>query len=143
MSCESLSGGPGQHRPASGLRPGTGSLGTAPLISARPVTQQGLSGIRGSPGIRHVQDAQFFFGKLGEKRTKIIDMNEHLRDELLDLQKSRSRQLEMVDRLQELKDEVRKLELQFSDYNSIVQRATMQSTAAEVQESIAAVNVRR
>jgi phage-related tail protein len=122
---------------------GLGAASTAPSVTARPLTQQGLAGAKTSSNVgRQVQDAQYFYTKLSEKMAQVTAANEGLRQELLAVEKSRSRQTQMQTRLDELKDEVSTAEVQLRDYNLILQRAGVQATAADVEESLTAVNVR-
>lgn len=68
---------PGTGRLGTGMRPGTASMGGATMVDVqvtdRPVTQQGISGMRpasAGPG-RQVQDVTYFLGLLRNKISEI------------------------------------------------------------------------
>ena len=74
----------GTARPGSkyGAPPGTGALSSSVQVANRPMTQQGLSGVKtgGLGPQRQVQDASYYSGVL---RTKIKE----LQDEILKMEK--------------------------------------------------------
>lgn len=128
-------------------RLGTGNrLGTAaggPVVSARPLTQQGLAGAKASTQLgRQIQDGQFFYTKLSEKVAQVADANEGLRQELETIEKNRSRQEQLQSRFEELKDEVTTAEVHLRDYNLVLQKAAMQASATDVEDTLRTVNVR-
>lgn len=112
-------------------------------MTARPLTQQGLAGAKASTQLgRQVQDGHFFYSKLSEKMAQVADANEGLRSELEAIDKNRSRQEQLQSRLEELKDEVTTAEVHLRDYNLIVQKAAVQASVADVEETLGTVNVR-
>jgi hypothetical protein len=120
-----------------------GTASGAPLVSARPLTQQGLAGVKtGSHTGRQIQDGQYFHTKLSEKIAQVAEANESLRRELATIEKSRSRQEQLQSRFEELKDEVITAEVHLRDYNLILQKAAMQATATDVEDTLRTVNVR-
>jgi chromosome segregation ATPase len=111
-------------------------------MTARPLTQQGMSGMKTqNGGGRFVQDGHFFYAKLSEKRSQILEVNERLRKEIEDLRNSRPRSLQMMEHLEDLNDEVKGLESQFQNYNLVVQKATIHATPADLQLGIASLQV--
>lgn len=128
-------------RPGTGNRLGTGAAG-GPVVSARPLTQQGLAGAKTSTQFgRQIQDGQFFYTKLSEKMAHVAEANERLRHELGTIEKNRSRQEQLQSRLEELKDEVTTADVHLRDYNLILQKAAMQATSADVEDTLRTVNV--
>eukprot|EP00892_Ulva_mutabilis_P001365 jgi/Ulvmu1/11229/UM072_0066.1 len=127
-------------RPGTGMRPGTGSLGAPPMTS-RPVTQQGLAGAKMNMHVgRQIQDAPFFYAKLSEKLSQVTEMNDTLQQELMDIEKNSSKQLQLQSRLEEVKDEVKTLEVHLQDHNLVLQRGAVQASAADVEDQIRATN---
>lgn len=112
-------------------------------MTARPVTQQGLAGAKmNSHTGRQIQDAQFFYAKLSEKLSQVMEINASLQQELLDMEKNSVKQIQMQSRLDGLKDEVKTLEVHLRDYNLVLQRGAVQASAADVEDQIKATNVR-
>lgn len=95
-----------------------------------------------APGARKVQDGHFFYAKLSEKRSQILDVNAKLRAELDALAGSRDVTLEQMDRAEELRQVVQDLEFQLQQYNLVVQKATVSASASSVQQDVAALQVR-
>ena len=128
-------------RPGTGNRLGTGA-GGGPVVTARPLTQQGLAGAKTSTQFgRQIQDGQYFYTKLSEKMAHVAEANERLRQELATIEKSRSRQEQLQARLEELKDEVTTADVHLRDYNLILQKSAMQATSADVEDTLRTVNV--
>ncbi len=131
--------------PTGGASGASGLMGPAAnvLISARPVTQQGL-GMRGStagPG-RQVQDASFFAGLLRSKTGEIMaemakmraDTDRALRDSSLTVQLER--------RFDGAIKEVRALEGELADYNLAMDKARTNVEASEISAFLASVKRR-
>ena len=114
-----------------------------PPMTARPLTQQGMSGMKATPatGGRYVQDGHYFFAKLSEKRSQIMDANDKLKKEMDDLAVARPRALQMVARLEELSSELKSLETQLQEFNLVTQKATVNASAGDLQNDIAATQV--
>jgi hypothetical protein len=130
----------GRMGTAQGNRPGTGSR--AVPMTARPLTQQGMSGMQeGKMGSRQIHDGQYFYSKLSEKRSQILDVNEKLKADIEKLESQRSTTVELMDRLQELTSEVKEMEFQMQHYNLVVQKGTVSTSAVGVQQEIAALQV--
>ena len=94
-------------------------------------------------GGRHVQDGHYFYAKLSEKRSQIIEANEKLKKQMDDLAVARPRTLQMVARLNELSAELKSLETQLQEHNLVMQKATVHASAADLQADIAATQVHR
>ena len=94
-----------------------------------------------SSGGRQVQDGHYFYTKLSEKRSQLLEANEKLRKEIEDLQVSKPKSLQMLRRIEELSAEVKGLETQLQNYNLVIQKATLRATAADVQNEVAATQV--
>lgn len=111
-------------------------------MTARPVTQQGLAGAKMNMHVgRQIQDAQYFYAKLSEKLSQVTEVNESLQQELLNIEKNSSKQLQMQSRFDELKDEVKTLEVSLRDHNLVLQRGAVQASAADVEDQIRVTNV--
>jgi methylthioribose-1-phosphate isomerase len=93
-------------------------------------------------GGRTVQDGHYFYSKLSEKRSQIMEANERLRKDMEDLQAARPRSLQMMARLEEIISDVKGLEMQFQQYNLVLQKATVHACAADVHSDIAATQAR-
>ena len=112
-------------------------------MTARPLTQQGMSGMSAAaPSSRKVQDGHYFYAKLSEKRSQILDVNAKLRQELDALAGSKDIVLEQMDRSEELKQETQDLEFQLQHYNLVVQKGSVSASASSVQQDVATLQVR-
>jgi hypothetical protein len=111
-------------------------------MTARPLTQQGMSGWQdGKTGSRQIHDGPYFYSKLSEKRSQILDVNAKLRMDMENLESQRSTTVELVNRLEELTSDVKDMEFQMQYYNLIVQKGAVNTPAANVQHEIAALQV--
>lgn len=73
--------GTASGRPGTGMRPGTASLGRNLHVEERPVTQQGMAGMKGGrqgPG-RQILDKSYYMNMLRRKKQEIIEENESMR----------------------------------------------------------------
>ncbi|TMW61353.1 hypothetical protein Poli38472_012544 [Pythium oligandrum] len=135
--------GTGQAVPATpGQTAGFGiSLNTEVNVSDRPVTQQGMMGMRvgtAGPG-RQVQDASFFMGKLHAKTSEITTEIEKLRKEIEQDAKDKSQYAQLERKYETLAIEVRDLEGQLADYNLAMDKlrsATDPQEIRQVQEQL-------
>jgi intraflagellar transport protein 74 len=133
----------GQAVPATpGQTAGFGiSLNTEVNVSDRPVTQQGMMGMRvgtAGPG-RQVQDASFFMGKLHAKMTEITSEIERLHKEIEQDAKDKSQYAQLERKYETLAGEVRDLEGQLADYNLAMDKlrsATDPHEIRQVQEQL-------
>ncbi|DAZ99426.1 TPA: hypothetical protein N0F65_004059 [Lagenidium giganteum] len=117
------------------------SLNTEVNVSDRPVTQQGMMGMRvGSAGPgRQVQDASFFMGKLHSKTAEITSEIDKLRREIEQDAKDKSQYAQLERKYETLAYEVRDLEGQLADYNLAMDKlrsATDPQEIRQVQEQL-------
>lgn len=148
-------------RPLTGARLGTGqggvpatpgqtagvgiSLNTEVNVSDRPVTQQGMMGMRvGSAGPgRQVQDASFFMGKLHSKTSELTAEIDKLQKEVEQDAKDKAQYAQLERKYETLALEVRDLEGQLADYNLAMDKlrsATDPNEIRQVHEQLRARN---
>lgn len=135
--------GTGQAIPATpGQTAGFGvSLNTEVNVSDRPVTQQGMMGMRvgtAGPG-RQVQDASFFMGKLHAKTSEITNEIDKLHKEMEQDAKDKSQYAQLERKYESMAGEVRDLEGQLADYNLAMDKlrsATDPQEIRQVQEQL-------
>uniref|UniRef100_K3WFZ0 Uncharacterized protein n=1 Tax=Globisporangium ultimum (strain ATCC 200006 / CBS 805.95 / DAOM BR144) TaxID=431595 RepID=K3WFZ0_GLOUD len=137
--------GTGQQVPMTpGQTAGYGvSLNTEVNVSDRPVTQQGMMGMRVGTGSigpgRQVQDASFFMGKLHSKTAEITSEIEKLRKEIEQDAKDKTQYAQLERKYETLAYEVRDLEGQLADYNLAMDKlrsATDPQEIRQVQEQL-------
>lgn len=130
--------GTGQQAPATpGQTAGYGiSLNTEVNVSDRPVTQQGMMGMRiGSAGPgRQVQDASFFKGKLHSKTAEISSEIDKLQREIEQDAKDKAQCAQLERKYEKLAREVRDLEGQLADYNLAMDKMRSATDPAEVRQ---------
>ncbi|KAG7395150.1 Intraflagellar transport protein 74 [Phytophthora boehmeriae] len=130
--------GTGQQVPATpGQTAGYGiSLNTEVNVSDRPVTQQGMMGMRvGSAGPgRQVQDASFFKGKLHSKTAEITSEIEKLQREIEQDAKDKAQYAQLERKYEALAVEVRDLEGQLADYNLAMDKMRSATDPAEIRQ---------
>lgn len=123
----SSSGRPGTNRLNTGQVPSTPgqtagygvSLNTEVNVTDRPVTQQGMMGMRlgtGGPG-RQVQDSSYFIGKLHQKVSEITSEIESINGQVERNNKDKSQYAQLERKYEGLIQEVRDLEGNLADYN--------------------------
>ncbi|KAJ0401291.1 hypothetical protein P43SY_001822 [Pythium insidiosum] len=138
-------------RPLTGARLGTGqavpatpgqtagfgvSLNTEVTVSDRPVTQQGMMGMRvgtAGPG-RQVQDTSYFMGKLHAKTAEITSEIDRLRKEIEQDAKDKSQYAQLERKYETLAVEVRDLEGQLADYNLAMDKLRSATDPAEIRQ---------
>uniref|UniRef100_H3HB40 Uncharacterized protein n=1 Tax=Phytophthora ramorum TaxID=164328 RepID=H3HB40_PHYRM len=132
--------GTGQQAPATpGQTAGFGvSLNTEVNVSDRPVTQQGMMGMRtgtGSAGPgRQVQDASFFKGKLHSKTAEIAAEVEKLQREIEQDAKDKAQCAQLERKYETMALEVRDLEGQLADYNLAMDKMRSATDPAEIRQ---------
>lgn len=130
--------GTGQQAPATpGQTAGYGvSLNTEVNVSDRPVTQQGMMGMRvGSAGPgRQVQDASFFVGKLHSKTAEIMGEIETLQREMEQDAKDKAQYAQLERKYETLAYEVRDLEGQLADYNLAMDKLRSSTDPHEIRQ---------
>ncbi|TYZ64250.1 hypothetical protein PybrP1_001795, partial [[Pythium] brassicae (nom. inval.)] len=131
--------GTGQLAPATpGQTAGFGvSLNTEVNVSDRPVTQQGMMGMRVGTGSlgpgRQVQDASFFVGKLHAKTAEITSEVERLRREAEQDAKDKAQYVQLERKYETLALEVRDLEGQLADYNLAMDKLRSATDPREIR----------
>ena len=139
-----------QQQPArlgtAGLRPGTASTlaGSGLSFAERPITQQGLLGVRpatGGPG-RQVQDASFFLGLLRSRTHDIVAETGRLRGETERAARDAAAITSFERQYEGLIKEVRSLEGDLADYNLALDKARTHTETADVA-AVAAAQKRR
>ncbi|KAF4318181.1 hypothetical protein BBO99_00007432 [Phytophthora kernoviae] len=112
------------------------SLNTEVNVSDRPVTQQGMMGMRvGSAGPgRQVQDASFFKGKLHSKTAEITSEIEKLQREIEQDAKDKAQYAQLERKYETLAIEVRDLEGQLADYNLAMDKMRSATDPAEIRQ---------
>ncbi|KAE9026646.1 hypothetical protein PR003_g11194 [Phytophthora rubi] len=132
--------GTGQQAPATpGQTAGFGiSLNTEVNVSDRPVTQQGMMGMRigtGSAGPgRQVQDASFFKGKLHSKTAEITSEIDKLQREIEQDAKDKAQCAQLERKYETMALEVRDLEGQLADYNLAMDKMRSATDPAEIRQ---------
>ncbi|MBN3281909.1 IFT74 protein, partial [Polyodon spathula] len=131
-------------------RPGTrgGSMGTAGVLSAqikvadRPVTQQGLSGMKtGMKGPqRQIMDKSYFLGLLRSKINELTTEVSKLQKEIDTFNQENSVYLSYEKRAEALAVEIKEMQGQLADYNMLVDKL---NTNTEMEEVMNDVNMLR
>lgn len=118
----------------SGLRPGTASLRTDLKVAERPVTQQGMSGLKTAgqgPG-RQVMDRSYFLNELRAKIRDLHQANEGMRAETAQYE-SETPVYQKLDRSRNaLAADVRRLQSELHVVNFATDRLASGTPAAEV-----------
>lgn len=132
--------GTGQQVPATpGQTAGFGvSLNTEVNVSDRPVTQQGMMGMRVGTGSigpgRQVQDASFFMGKLHSKTAELTTEVEKLHKEIEQDAKDKTQYAQLERKYETLAYEVRDLEGQLADYNLAMDKLRSATDPLEIRQ---------
>lgn len=129
-------------RLATGMRPGTGStaggvaLNTNVQVEDRPMTRQGLGGLKtGMAGgrQRQVQDKTYFLGVL---RSKIQELNSEIGRLKRDVDTTTEDQSSYVSyekRAEGLASEIKDLHAELGDYNTLVDKMNTDESIADIQ----------
>ncbi|TWW70547.1 Intraflagellar transport protein 74 -like protein [Takifugu flavidus] len=138
-------------RVGTGVAPGTGvrggaSIPTAGVLSApikvteRPVTQQGLSGMKtGMKGPqRQIQDKTYFLGLLRSKINELTAEMSKLHKEIDNYNQENSVYLSYEKRAEDLAQEIKDLQGKLADYNMLVDKL---NTNTETEEMISEYNI--
>uniref|UniRef100_A0A914Y9R6 Uncharacterized protein n=1 Tax=Panagrolaimus superbus TaxID=310955 RepID=A0A914Y9R6_9BILA len=125
---------------ASGNRPMTGARMLPPGTGMqRPVTQQGLAGVRAQSragtafGSRIIMDKTYFMGLLN---TQFADLNqeiESLEKELIKFESEQQKLLFYEQRAEEQAEEIKKLQGELSDYNLLIDYQNTNKDFSELQ----------
>ncbi|MGH0178178.1 UNVERIFIED_CONTAM: hypothetical protein FKN15_008375 [Acipenser sinensis] len=127
-------------------RPGTrgGPMGTAGLLSAqikvadRPVTQQGLSGMKtGMKGPqRQIMDKSYFLGLLRSKINELTTEVSKLQKEIDTFNQENSVYLSYEKRAEALAIEIKEMQGQLADYNMLVDKLNTNTEMEEVMNDV-------
>jgi len=151
-----LGGPPGTGmRPMTGMRPGTGmrqgtarqgpvnmsgvGMTTNMSIAERPVTQQGLSGMRTAAGMgpqRQIQDNSFYLTQLRAKCTEIQKEIGVLKGTIEQGQKDNAAYGQLERKYETLTNEMRTLQGSLADYNLLLDRSRAQREVDEVLDEV-------
>ncbi|CAH8629438.1 unnamed protein product [Heterobilharzia americana] len=129
-------------RLTTGLRPGTlneasgtGTLNTMLCVEDRPITQQGLGGlknaIRGPK--RQIEDKSYFLGLL---RGKINELNSEIGTiihQLMETEEENASFVQYEQMAEKLAYEIKQLQGELSDYNTLVDKATLGDNITSIE----------
>lgn len=137
---------PGTGRPGTrgGQVPGSSVLQSGIKVADRPMTQQGLGGMKtaGKRPQRQIQDRTYW---LGEIRSKISELNSELgniTNETQRLQEENNTYLMFEKRAEMLNNEITDLQGNLHDYNTIIDRMNMSQELNEVLEDLNGIRSR-
>ena len=121
-----------KNRPAS--RTGIG-LHTAVTVAERPITQQGLTGLKtgGRGPQRQFQDKSYFLGALRTKMAELTGEINKLSREVEAQSKEQSTYLAYDKRVKELAEDVTGYQGQLADYNLLVDKLNTDTDRADVE----------
>jgi len=120
-------GGP----PGTGMRPGTANRGmgaalnTDVQVNERPVTQQGMSGMKTAgqgPG-RQVLDKSYFMADLRKKKQELLQANQKMEEEINKFDSNTATYEKLNRKTEDLQKEVKGLQGELADYNMILDKA--------------------
>lgn len=136
----------GMKPPGTGMRLGTGRAGPVNMsgvglntnmnISDRPVTQQGLSGMKtaGMGPQRQIQDNSYYLSLLRAKCTEIMKEIEVLKGNVEKGQKDNAAYGQLERKYEALTNEMRSLQGKLADYNLLLDRSRAHRDVEEVLE---------
>ncbi|KAB5522317.1 hypothetical protein PHYPO_G00158180 [Pangasianodon hypophthalmus] len=146
---------PGTARPPTGVRPpqtairvGTGMVPAGVLsaqikVTDRPVTQQGLSGMKtgGKGPQRQILDKSYYLGLLRSKINELTTENSKLQKEIDVFNQENSVYLSYEKRAESLAGEIKELQGQLADYNMLVDKLNTNTEMDEVMNEISMLKV--
>eukprot|EP00899_Mesostigma_viride_P011857 jgi/Mesvir1/20672/Mv14885-RA.1 len=124
--------GRGMRPPSANRRPGTGLNNLE--VAARPVTQQGMAGIRSGqqgPG-RQVQDKSYFLNELRAKKQDLTSELERLETELNDYQKNSAQSAQLDRKNEALSKEVKTLRGELADHNIVLDKLGVDASPDDI-----------
>ncbi|XP_071478902.1 intraflagellar transport protein 74 homolog [Diadema antillarum] len=131
-------GAPGTARPGTrGGGPGTSGVLDARInVADRPTTQQGLGGLKtGRKGPqRVVMDKSYFLGLLRTKMNELTTENNKLQREIDRINEENNSFLSYEKKAESLATEIKELQGQLGDYNTLVDKLNTDTEMDEVQE---------
>ncbi|XP_032822202.1 intraflagellar transport protein 74 homolog isoform X1 [Petromyzon marinus] len=129
--------------PGTAARPGTqargagaGLLGAQIRVADRPVTREGLSGMKtASKGPqRQIMDKSYFLGQLRSKMNELIAENNKLQKEVDNFNQENSTYLAYEKRAEVLASEIKEKQGELADYNMLVDKLNTNTDIEEVQQ---------
>ncbi|XP_041475189.1 intraflagellar transport protein 74 homolog [Lytechinus variegatus] len=132
-------GAPGTARPGTrgGAGPSTGAVLNANInVADRPTTQQGLGGLKtGRKGpSRVVMDKSYFLGLLRTKMNELTTENNKLQREIDRINEENNSFLSYEKKAEGVAAEIKELQGQLGDYNTLVDKLNTDTEMDEVQE---------
>ena len=131
----------GTARPGtkSGVAPGTGALSSTVTVADRPMTQQGLSGVKtGSLGPqRQVQDASYFSGLLRGKVKELKDEISRMERESGALNAENATYLTFERRAEKLAQELKDRQGELADYNLLIDKINTNTDVEDISDDCA------
>lgn len=122
-----------------GMRPGTGKVSVSQgiaqamnvSVSERPVTQQGLAGLRAgsSAGPRNVLDRNYWITQLQKRLREIVEENARLDEQIHRWEEQSDRQAASERRHAQLLEEVAALKGELADLNAVIDNAQLGTNA--------------
>eukprot|EP00877_Chromochloris_zofingiensis_P002084 jgi/Chrzof1/11877/Cz06g13080.t1 len=123
--------------------PGT-AASRALQVEARPLTQQGISGMKPTTQMtgRQVLDRSYFLSELRQKRQEIINITHNIKEELETAQQKQATFARADKRHKELQKEVKQLQEALADHNMVLDKAGSHSALHLINAEYAAVKQR-
>ncbi|CAK8676216.1 intraflagellar transport protein 74 homolog [Clavelina lepadiformis] len=139
-------GPPGTGRPGtrSGQAPvGNSVFGSGIKVADRPMTQQGLGGMKtASKGQRQIQDRTFWVGEVRSKCTEISAEIRKIESKIVQHQEENNTFLMFEKRAETLAAEIAEIQGELHDYNMLVDRINMNQEISDMVEDLDAIKVR-
>ncbi|TPP65796.1 Intraflagellar transport protein 74 [Fasciola gigantica] len=129
-------------RGTTGLRPGTrgvagvgATLNTSVRVEDRPITQQGLSGLKSAAhgSRRQIEDKPYFLGLLRAKINEINSEVATLTRQAIEAEEENASFVQYEQMAEKLALEIKELQGELGDYNTLVDKATLGDDASNVE----------
>jgi len=124
-------------------RPGTG-LNTEVQVADRPVTQQGMTGMRTAvqgPG-RQVQDKSYFLNEMRLKKQQLAQVLDQMNSEISSLDKDSAAYARHDQKYEVLVKDVKGLQGQLADLNIILDKVGTETPPEEIQQQLSTLKQR-
>ncbi|KAK2157503.1 hypothetical protein LSH36_190g05020 [Paralvinella palmiformis] len=125
------------QRPGSRGGVGAGMSLTAQVhVADRPMTQQGLGGLKTAAGRgpqRQIQDKSYFLGLLRRKMNELTDEISRLRKEVKDAREDQSSYVTYEKRAESLAVEIKEYQAELGDYNTLVDKLNTDDNINDIQ----------
>lgn len=133
----------GTARPGtkSGVAPGTGALASSVQVADRPMTQQGLTGVKtGALGPqRQVLDASYYSGVLRSKIKELRDEINNMEKESGALNAENATYLTFERRAETLAQQLKEKQGELADYNLLIDKINTNTDVEDIAEDCAAL----